>query len=142
MTPLEAFGNRVGLLRQAAGFTQATLAEMVGLARSSIANIERGEQEPGATMVPKLARALGVTCDELFGAEDVEQSKLPWIELVTRVTAEERSYLRLADSCWSDMDIVKAIRYRGIAEGLEMARNHHARVIAEANEATKSGGAS
>lgn len=133
MTPLEAFGNRVGLLRQAAGFTQERLAQMVGLARSSIANIERGDQEPPATMVPKLARALGASCDELFGGEDVGKSKLPWIELATRVTADERSYRKLADDCWSDMDIVKAIRFRGIADGLELARNHHANVIAEAN---------
>jgi len=129
---LDRFGNRIGLLRQSARMTQAALAAQVGLARSSIANIELGVQEPGIGTIVALALSLGVSCDVLLGtAEESERNPLPWIDLVTRVTASERQYRKLGDDCWAAFDITSAIRYRGMADGLDLAREHHAAVITE-----------
>lgn len=47
-----------------------------------------------------------------------------WMELARRVTASERAYTELAAGCWESFDVVTATRYRGVAEGLEMARDH------------------
>jgi transcriptional regulator with XRE-family HTH domain len=134
---LAEFGNRIGLLRQQNGMTQATLAAMVGVARSSIANIELGNQEPGIGFIAAVAQNLGVSCDVLIGtAEYSNANPLPWIDLVTRVTADERKYRKLADDCWSSFDPVQAVRYRGMADGLDLARTHQAAVIAEARAAS------
>lgn len=55
-----------------------------------------------------------------------------WMELFTRVTTSECEYRALAGQAWRDHDYGNAIRYRGIADGLEIAREHHAQVIADA----------
>ncbi len=58
----------------------------------------------------------------------------PWIELVKRVTASERLYRKLAADCWNAFNVTDAVRYRGMADGLELAREHHATVVAEAKQ--------
>jgi len=58
-------GRRILELRQAQHLTQAQLAERVGVQRAYIALIETGRRVPGLTIACKLARALGVTVDEL-----------------------------------------------------------------------------
>jgi transcriptional regulator with XRE-family HTH domain len=45
--------------------TQADLADRVGLGRTSITNLENGEQNPPLSVLPLLARALGVEPDRL-----------------------------------------------------------------------------
>jgi putative transcriptional regulator len=59
-----SFRERFAVARKAAGMTQAEVAERVGLSRSSIANIERGEQEPPLSKAIELARVVGITVDD------------------------------------------------------------------------------
>lgn len=59
-----------------------------------------------------------------------------WLELATRNTAAERNYERLAADAWRDHDYLKAIRFRGIAEGLVIARDNQL-AIAHEHRATK-----
>jgi transcriptional regulator with XRE-family HTH domain len=53
-------GERVKAARVVAGLTQAQLAEQVGLSRSSIANLERGQQSIPAYTLVRLAEVLSV----------------------------------------------------------------------------------
>jgi putative transcriptional regulator len=46
--------------------TQADLADLAGVTRKSINAIETGHMVPSALLALKLARALGVTVEELF----------------------------------------------------------------------------
>jgi putative transcriptional regulator len=46
--------------------TQADLAERAGVTRRSVNAIETGRMVPSVPLALKLARALGVTVDELF----------------------------------------------------------------------------
>jgi putative transcriptional regulator len=46
--------------------TQAQLAELSGITRKSINAIEAGNMVPSTILALKLARALGVTVEELF----------------------------------------------------------------------------
>jgi len=57
---LEAFGRAVRHLRQDRGMTQAELAARLGLGRTSITNLEKGQQSPPLSMLPDIASALGV----------------------------------------------------------------------------------
>ncbi|MFC9220088.1 helix-turn-helix domain-containing protein [Streptomyces hygroscopicus] len=51
--------------RKAAGFTQESLADYLGVERSTVGRWESAETEPQAWMRPKLAHALGVMVEEL-----------------------------------------------------------------------------
>ena len=58
--------KRIKELRLEKGLTQTQLAEKAGINQSMIARWERGEREPIASAVVKLADALECTCDYLL----------------------------------------------------------------------------
>lgn len=53
-------GAGIKQLRNARGLTQAQLAELVGVERTSITNIEKGQQRLGLDLLDKIATALGM----------------------------------------------------------------------------------
>jgi transcriptional regulator with XRE-family HTH domain len=57
---LQAFGRVVRRLRQERGMTQAELAARLSLGRTSVTNLEKGQQSPPLSMLPDIAGALGV----------------------------------------------------------------------------------
>jgi putative transcriptional regulator len=59
----------INTLRQARaerGWTQAELAERVGVSRKTINTVENGVFIPSTTLALKLARAMGTTVEALF----------------------------------------------------------------------------
>lgn len=69
-TPQAAsFGQRLTVLRKAAGYTQQELADEVGVSRRMIAYYEGQSEHPPTTLLPALAQALHVSADELLGLE-------------------------------------------------------------------------
>jgi transcriptional regulator with XRE-family HTH domain len=57
--------------RQARGLSVSALAERSGVSRAMIAKVERGEAQPTAVLLARLAAALGMTLSELVArAED------------------------------------------------------------------------
>lgn len=67
VTPDEAPGTNLRVIRQRAGMTQQAVAFASGLSMSTIARVERGEQ-PTTTVARRLCVALGCTFDELLGS--------------------------------------------------------------------------
>ena len=61
-----AFGKRIRQVRLAKDFTQESLADTVGLHRTYIGNIERGEESVSVDNAAKIAKALKVSLSELF----------------------------------------------------------------------------
>jgi transcriptional regulator with XRE-family HTH domain len=59
-------GQRVARLRRAKGWTQQQLANAAHLHSVTVSNIEQGRRRMGADAAVALARALGVTVDELL----------------------------------------------------------------------------
>lgn len=118
---LERLGARVRALRRSGGFTQQQLANASGVTRSSIANIEAGRQGTPTTKLGDLARALGVTVGDLM---DETAPAVPWLNLARRNQSTLVTYETMAEKCWRSNDYLTAIRYRGIAEGLEMAQRN------------------
>lgn len=55
-----AYGERVNIARRTAELTQTQLGKLLGLTRSSVANIEAGRQASSAEQAVKIANALGV----------------------------------------------------------------------------------
>ncbi|MBM0235934.1 helix-turn-helix transcriptional regulator [Micromonospora sp. ATA32] len=85
---LARFGQRVRALREAAGLRQADLAAKVGLARTSIANIEAGRQDTTVTVLLALADTLDTTVGALLGDEP-GQPTVP-ISLLSRIAGQQR----------------------------------------------------
>jgi putative transcriptional regulator len=58
--------NRIKELREARGWTQAQLAEAVGVSRQSINSIERDRYVPSLLLALTLARAFACSTDIIF----------------------------------------------------------------------------
>ncbi|MFL5964828.1 MAG: helix-turn-helix transcriptional regulator [Gaiellaceae bacterium] len=54
-----------------AGLTQRDLAAIVGTSRETISSIERNQSIPSVTLALAMARALDVTVEELFSADEL-----------------------------------------------------------------------
>ena len=60
-------GLRIASARKARNLTQQQLADMLGIVQQSYAQYETGRARIQVAMLPKLARYLGLTMDELMG---------------------------------------------------------------------------
>lgn len=72
---IEGFGERLGSLRKAAGFTQVELAAEVGITQRMVAYYEAPGAQPPAHLLPQLAQALGVSVDVLLGLAEPRRPK-------------------------------------------------------------------
>ena len=63
-------GTRLRLARQARGLSQQQLAGVAGVTRQAVSAVESGHSDPSLRVALGLARALGMTVEELFGPGD------------------------------------------------------------------------
>lgn len=62
--------NRLKTLRSDKGFTQASLAEAVGVSRKTINTIENHVFTPSTLLAMQIARALDLTVHDIFYLKD------------------------------------------------------------------------
>ena len=79
--------KNIAALRKAAGMTQESLANMLGLSYQAVSKWENGISCPDVQLLPTLAEIFGVSIDALFGmeapkdtAENVANTELPWAD--------------------------------------------------------------
>ena len=70
MRLLKRFGERVRELRKERGLSQEELALEAGLDRTYVGGIERGERNVSLINIGRLAKALGVSFQQLFKGID------------------------------------------------------------------------
>lgn len=63
---LKAFGARVRALRKAAGYSQEDFALEIGLDRTYMGGVERGERNVAVLNLRKIAAGLGIGVGELL----------------------------------------------------------------------------
>jgi transcriptional regulator with XRE-family HTH domain len=68
--PRPAQGARLLALRKAAGLTQIDLADILGVSNANIAFWEWSAKPPRSDVLTAMARAFGVTVEEILGADD------------------------------------------------------------------------
>jgi transcriptional regulator with XRE-family HTH domain len=68
-------GARLAALRRATGLTQAELAEHVGEVQPNIAYWEQSDKPPRSDVLPKLAKVLGVSVEDLLSADVLPEPK-------------------------------------------------------------------
>ncbi len=92
MTPdesafFQALGARIAEQRRVQRLTQTQLGELVGVTQQQIASFETGRRRMPISTPPTLAKALGVTIEELIG-EPIKAAKLgPTSKLQQQVAA-------------------------------------------------------
>jgi len=64
-----AFGRRLRQLREERGWSQEHFAMIVGLDRSYVGSVERGERNVSLQNIAKFARSLEVTLPELMNLD-------------------------------------------------------------------------
>lgn len=70
----ESFGDRLARLRNAAGYSLRELAQEVGVSHIMLVHYEKHEGYPSAQLLPRLAKALGVSADQLLGIKAVKEN--------------------------------------------------------------------
>ncbi len=67
------FAEKLRALRDAAGLSEAKLADASGVSFSAIHEYGLGRRKPSFDSVVKIARALGATCEAFADCDDVGQ---------------------------------------------------------------------
>lgn len=70
-------GARIAELRKEQNLTQQQLAELMGMSQQSIASWEVGRLRIAVSMLPQLARTLGVSVEALIGEEEKPAKRGP-----------------------------------------------------------------
>ena len=65
----QSVGNQIRLLRKKSGFSQAELADALGLSRASVVNIEKGRQHPSLHLLIDLSRIFNVAITDFLTDE-------------------------------------------------------------------------
>ena len=84
----ETVGKRIALLRKEKGITQEGLAEMLGVSGQAVSKWENDQTCPDISLLPQLAKVLGVTVDELLSGPQEP------VSAVRLLPEEERKNIR------------------------------------------------
>jgi transcriptional regulator with XRE-family HTH domain len=100
-----ALGQRVAAARKASGITQVQLAETLGIAQQTLAHYELGRLRVAVALLPPLAKALGVTVEELMGEETPSAKRGPAPKLQQQIEriqqlprAKQRFVMQMLDT--------------------------------------------
>jgi transcriptional regulator with XRE-family HTH domain len=83
-----AIGRRVATYRASRGLTVAALAREIGVSRSMVSQIERGQSRPSVSTLFALSEALGVPVDAFFRGGDEHEGPAPATPAVPANRAE------------------------------------------------------
>lgn len=102
---LTEFGRRLAALRKQAGYTQTELAQELDVSQRMISHYEGHSEYPPAGLLPRLAKLLGVTADELLGIQPLKKARQPDTRLLRRLqqiekldAAKKRQVLQMIDT--------------------------------------------
>jgi len=70
----EGFSRRLARFRQAAGYSQRELAAEIGISHRMVAYYETEAGHLPTHLLPRLARVLGVSTDQLLGVKEVKRN--------------------------------------------------------------------
>lgn len=87
---LTDFGRRLVTLRKKAGYTQVELAKELGVTQRMVSYYEGHSEYPPAAMLPKLAKLLNVTTDELLSIKPLKKTRQPDTRLQRRFQQIEK----------------------------------------------------
>ena len=119
-------GKRIGILRRQKELKQDELAAVLGVSPQAVSKWENDQTCPDITLLPKLAKLLGVSVDILLSGE--EASPAPVVQLLSR---EQRRDIRdmtlriIVDSAQGDrvrVNLPLALVEIGLEMGMSMSQ--------------------
>ena len=118
----ESIGTRIARLRKERGFTQEELAEKLAVTAQAVSKWENDNSCPDISLLPMLAKLLGVTTDTLLTGEvppEVQllpaESRKPLEQLMLRVRVLSHRGDKV--KCNLPLTLVKAAVDAGLTEG-------------------------
>ncbi len=63
---MKRFGEKLRVLRKQRGLTQKQVGDVLGVNRTHVTRMEKGQKTPNAAMIIKIARLFKVTTDQLM----------------------------------------------------------------------------
>jgi len=69
-----AIGKNIKLFRERSNFKQDAFAQLLGLSRASIVNIEKGRQNPSLFLIWKMSKIFDISIEKLCGLTDTLDS--------------------------------------------------------------------
>jgi transcriptional regulator with XRE-family HTH domain len=106
-----ALGLRIAEARKAAGLTQTQLAEQLGIAQQTLAHYEAGRLRVAVALLSPLARALGVSTEELIGEQTPPGKRGPvpklqqQMERIQRLPkSQQRFVMQMIDTVLAQQD--------------------------------------
>lgn len=72
-------GERLRLIREANGLLQAEVADRIGITRTQVVNLERGNTEPSINVLMRICEQFEVSADWLLG---LSHECPAWMEIV------------------------------------------------------------
>jgi transcriptional regulator with XRE-family HTH domain len=102
----ESLADRIARLRKERGYTQVELASRIGSVQVVISDYERAKLRPNPEMIVELARAFGVSTDELLGARTLRTGPEPIVNrrLLRRLRAIDKLPQRDQDAIIRTID--------------------------------------
>lgn len=100
-------GPRMRAARKVLGITQEDAAETIGISAEFYARMERGHALPSVGTLAKMAAALQVTVDHLFGAESNSAQGSPLAALA--IPKDSRQLLRIVEMARRDPELRKVL---------------------------------
>lgn len=116
----EGFGARLARYRKAAGFSQVTFAEAVGISARMVAYWEaQAPRPPPSDQLGAMAQVLGVRADDLLGLSDPETERqivnrplLRYLELLEKLPVRTRK------------EVLRMLRGLAHEHGIELDESH------------------
>jgi len=84
ITGIPPLGPRLARLRKLRGYTQYSLADIMGVSRKQIADYERGLAHPNDEMLTRITLTLKISADTLLGLKDIDTTETPTNTRFTR----------------------------------------------------------
>lgn len=116
---------KLKLLRTQAGMTLEELAQAADLTRSYVSKMERGLANPSVGVALKLAKALKLTVDELFGQPSVTSAVTITRAAASKAKQADESSPRLVAGNAPGQRIVAFVLQPGREKGAKHLKSHH-----------------
>ena len=91
----QKFGKRVKELRKSKGITQEQIAELINIEPPNVSKMENGLHFPQPDKIEKIAKALGVSIQELFDFEHLADRKFLVDYIISSIESFDNKKLEL-----------------------------------------------
>lgn len=127
----KTLGTRIATLRREKGLKQDELAERLGVSSQAVSKWENDVSCPDISLLPALARELGVTVDMLLTGDNFDAPEVQYVPVEERKSFDALMFRIKVDSADGDrvrvnlpLPVVKAFMDAGMSmEGFGMGKN-------------------